>query len=37
LVTDAYIAALAIEADCQLITTDFDFRRFPGLRWRPPF
>ena len=37
LVTDAYIAALAIEANCELITTDFDFRRFPGLRWRPPF
>ena len=36
LVTDAYFAALAIEAGCELITTDRDFARFPGLRWRHP-
>ena len=35
-VTDAYIAALAIEHGCELITTDSDFARFPGLRWRHP-
>lgn len=37
LVPDAYIAALAIESDCELITLDRDFARFPGLRWRHPF
>ena len=37
LVPDAYIAALAIESDCELVTTDRDFARFPGLRWRHPF
>jgi uncharacterized protein len=34
LVSDAYHAALAIEHGCELITTDRDFARFPGLRWR---
>ncbi len=37
LITDAYLAALAIEADCEWITIDRDFARFPGLRWRHPF
>jgi uncharacterized protein len=37
LVTDAYLAALAIEHGCELITTDSDFARFTGLRWRHPF
>jgi toxin-antitoxin system PIN domain toxin len=37
LVSDAYLAALAIESDCEVITTDRDFARFPGLRWRHPF
>src|SRR5215831_1668864 len=37
LVADAYLAALAIEHGCELITTDSDFARFPGLRWRHPF
>jgi toxin-antitoxin system PIN domain toxin len=37
LVADAYLAALAIESDCELITTDRDFAKFPGLRWRHPF
>ncbi len=36
LVTDAYIAALAIEHACELMTTDSDFARFAGLRWRHP-
>ena len=36
LVADAYIAALAIESGSELITTDRDFARFPGLRWRHP-
>jgi toxin-antitoxin system PIN domain toxin len=37
LVADAWLAALAIEAGCEWITTDRDFARFPGLRWRTPF
>ncbi len=36
LVSDACLAALAIEHGCELITTDSDFARFPGLRWRHP-
>ena len=36
LVADAYLAALAIESGCEWITTDRDFSRFPGLRWRNP-
>ncbi len=36
MVSDAYIAALAIEHGCELVTTDGDFARFPGLRWRHP-
>ena len=36
LVADAYHAALAMEHGCELITTDRDFSRFPGLRWRHP-
>lgn len=36
LVPDAYLAALAIEAGCEWITTDRDFSRFPGLSWRNP-
>ncbi|UER54874.1 type II toxin-antitoxin system VapC family toxin [Kineosporiaceae bacterium SCSIO 59966] len=37
LVPDAYLAALAIESGSEWITTDRDFARFPGLRWRHPF
>lgn len=37
LVQDAWFAALAIEADCEWITTDRDYARFPRLRWREPF
>lgn len=36
LVTDAHLAALAIEAQCELHSNDTDFARFPGLRWRNP-
>jgi uncharacterized protein len=36
LVPDAYFAALAIENGCEWITTDRDYARFPGLRWRHP-
>ena len=36
LVQDAWFAALAIESGCEWITTDRDFARFPGLRWRTP-
>ncbi len=36
LVADAYLAALAMEHGCELVTTDSDFARFPGLRWRHP-
>jgi toxin-antitoxin system PIN domain toxin len=37
LVADAYLAALAIESGSEWITTDRDYSRFPGLRWRHPF
>ena len=37
LVPDAFLAAMAIEAGCEWITTDRDYARFKGLRWRPPF
>ena len=37
LVQDAWFAALAIESACDWITTDGDYGRFPGLRWRSPF
>ena len=36
LVADAYLAALAIESGCEWVTTDGDFARFPGLKWRRP-
>ena len=36
LVTDAHLAALAVEHGCELISTDSDFSRFPGVRWRNP-
>ena len=37
LVQDAWLAALAVESGCEWITTDGDFARFAGLRWRRPF
>ncbi len=36
LVTDAYLAALALEHGCELVSTDSDFARFPEVRWRHP-
>jgi toxin-antitoxin system PIN domain toxin len=36
LVTDAALAALALEHGAVLHTTDRDFARFPGLEWRDP-
>lgn len=36
LVADAWHAALAIECGCEWITTDSDFSRFSGLKWRHP-
>ena len=36
LVADAYHAALVLESGSEWITTDGDFARFPGLRWRHP-
>jgi uncharacterized protein len=35
-IPDAWLAALALEDDLELITTDRSFARFPGLRWRHP-
>lgn len=36
LVSDAHLAALAVEHGCRLASTDEDFRRFPDLRWFNP-
>ena len=36
LVADAYLAALALEGGCTLVTSDRDFARFEGLRWQVP-
>ena len=36
LVTDAHIAALAMEYQAEVHSNDSDFSRFPGLRWRNP-
>lgn len=36
LVSDAEIAALTVEYGGVLYTTDRDFARFPGLRWKNP-
>ena len=37
LIQDAGGAALALESGCEWVTTDRDYSRFPGLRWRTPF
>jgi hypothetical protein len=37
LVSDAYLAAIAIEQGSELVTADRGFGRWPGLRWRHPF
>jgi toxin-antitoxin system PIN domain toxin len=36
LTTDAHIAAMAIEYEAEVATTDLDFGRFAGLRWFIP-
>ena len=36
LVSDAHLAALAVEHNCQLCSTDADFSRFPKLNWHNP-
>jgi toxin-antitoxin system PIN domain toxin len=36
LTTDAHLAALAIEYQAELVSTDADFARFAGLRWFNP-
>ena len=36
LVTDAHLAALAIEHGCKLASADSDFARFPKLEWINP-
>ena len=33
-VADAYLAAYALDRGDEWVTTDADFHRFPGLRWR---
>jgi hypothetical protein len=36
LTSDAHLAALAIEYQAELVSTDADFARFPDLRWFNP-
>lgn len=36
LVSDAHLAALALEHGTGIWSTDSDFARFPGLRWENP-
>ena len=36
LTTDAHLAALAIEHQCELCSTDGDFAHFQGLHWSNP-
>lgn len=36
LATDAHIAAIASEHDCEVISTDSDFSRFRAVKWRNP-
>ena len=36
LIPDVYLAALAIETGNDWVTTDQDYSRFDGLRWRHP-
>jgi predicted nucleic acid-binding protein len=36
LTSDAHLAALAIEHGAELCSSDHDFARFPGLKWRNP-
>jgi predicted nucleic acid-binding protein len=34
--SDAHLAALAIEWGLELVSSDHDFARYPGLRWSDP-
>jgi toxin-antitoxin system PIN domain toxin len=36
LVSDAYLAAMAIELGAELVTDDRGMARWPGLKWRRP-
>jgi len=36
LVSDAHLAALAVEHNCTMASTDADFARFRGLKWLNP-
>jgi toxin-antitoxin system PIN domain toxin len=36
LVSDAHLAALALEHDAEIVSFDRDFGRFEGVRWRLP-
>lgn len=36
LVTDAYLAALAVESGCDWVSDDNDFKLFSNLHWRKP-
>jgi uncharacterized protein len=36
LTSDAHLAALAIEQNAELYSSDSDFGRFPGVRWTNP-
>lgn len=36
LTTDAHLAALAIQHQAELHSTDADMARFPGLKWKKP-
>jgi hypothetical protein len=36
LTSDAHLAAMAIEHRAELCSSDTDFARFPGLKWRNP-
>lgn len=36
LVTDAHLAALALQYDATVVSYDNDFSRFPGVRWERP-
>ena len=35
-VTDAHLAALSLDHDAEIHSTDQDFRMFPNVRWRNP-
>ena len=35
-VSDAYLAAIALDLDAELVTADRGFARYFGLRWRHP-